>query len=221
MFLSHVSHHILITCLDDFIFSIILLFKGKNLELFAWLNMLKRTSVAEYIFLNEWGTCVFIKVITVKILHFPLDSPSRTPVLVGSDEFDKCLSNDKFSHEEYSNGALSILQYPYGKCDYSCIENAKFYFLFILCINLKLINRIQMKGSRQLEGRKKNILWGNVVNGGQGCKLQSQIVTVHIPVLPHTRLGTPNVTVSRFLHLWNKDGNPHMYLLGCCEVWVR
>ena len=34
------------------------------------------------------------------------------------DEFDKCLSNDKFSHEEYSNGALSILQYPYGKCDY-------------------------------------------------------------------------------------------------------
>ncbi|XP_023376270.1 eukaryotic translation initiation factor 2-alpha kinase 3 isoform X2 [Pteropus vampyrus] len=42
-----------------------------------------------------------------------LDSPSRTPVLVGSDEFDKCLSNDKFSHEEYSNGALSILQYPY------------------------------------------------------------------------------------------------------------
>ncbi|XP_045440149.1 eukaryotic translation initiation factor 2-alpha kinase 3 isoform X4 [Pipistrellus kuhlii] len=42
-----------------------------------------------------------------------LDSPSRTPILVGSDEFDKCLSNDKFSHEEYSNGALSILQYPY------------------------------------------------------------------------------------------------------------
>ena len=43
------------------------------------------------------------------------DSPSRTPALVGSDEFDKCLNNDKFSHEEYSNGALSILQYPYGK----------------------------------------------------------------------------------------------------------
>ncbi|OXB78781.1 UNVERIFIED_CONTAM: hypothetical protein H355_011799 [Colinus virginianus] len=42
-----------------------------------------------------------------------LDSPSRTPVLVGSDEFDKCLSNDKYSHEEYSNGALSVLQYPY------------------------------------------------------------------------------------------------------------
>lgn len=81
---------------------------------------------------------VFIKVITVKILRFPLDSPSRTPVLVGSDEFDKCLSNDKFSHEEYSNGALSILQYPYGKCDYSWIENAEFYFLFSLCINLKL-----------------------------------------------------------------------------------
>ncbi|XP_040191400.1 eukaryotic translation initiation factor 2-alpha kinase 3 isoform X1 [Rana temporaria] len=44
-----------------------------------------------------------------------IHSPSRTPVLVGSDEFDKCLSNDKFSHEEYSNGALSVLQYPYAK----------------------------------------------------------------------------------------------------------
>lgn len=43
------------------------------------------------------------------------DSPSRTPALVGSDEFDKCLNNDKFSHDEYSNGALSILQYPYGE----------------------------------------------------------------------------------------------------------
>lgn len=42
-----------------------------------------------------------------------IHSPSRTPVLVGSDEFDKCLTNDKFSHDEYSNGALSILQYPY------------------------------------------------------------------------------------------------------------
>uniref|UniRef100_A0A8C4VGC4 Eukaryotic translation initiation factor 2-alpha kinase 3 n=1 Tax=Gopherus evgoodei TaxID=1825980 RepID=A0A8C4VGC4_9SAUR len=42
-----------------------------------------------------------------------IHSPSRTPVLVGSDEFDKCLSNDRFSHEEYSNGALSVLQYPY------------------------------------------------------------------------------------------------------------
>ncbi|XP_029448991.1 eukaryotic translation initiation factor 2-alpha kinase 3 isoform X2 [Rhinatrema bivittatum] len=49
-----------------------------------------------------------------KIRWKPLiHSPSRTPVLVGSDEFDKCLSNDKFSHEEYSNGALSVLQYPY------------------------------------------------------------------------------------------------------------
>lgn len=49
-----------------------------------------------------------------KIKWKPLiHSPSRTPVLVGSDEFDKCLSNDKFSHEEYSNGALSVLQYPY------------------------------------------------------------------------------------------------------------
>ena len=45
----------------------------------------------------------------------PPDSPSRTPVLVGSEEFDKCLNNDKFSHDEYSNGALSILQYPYGR----------------------------------------------------------------------------------------------------------
>ncbi|KAM6961432.1 LOW QUALITY PROTEIN: eukaryotic translation initiation factor 2-alpha kinase 3 [Aplochiton taeniatus] len=42
-----------------------------------------------------------------------IHSPSRTSVLVGSDEFDKCLNNDKFSHDEYSNGALSILQYPY------------------------------------------------------------------------------------------------------------
>ncbi|OCT99208.1 eukaryotic translation initiation factor 2-alpha kinase 3 isoform X1 [Xenopus laevis] len=46
-----------------------------------------------------------------------IHSPSRTPVLVGSDEFDKCLSNDKFSHEEYSNGALSVLQYPYAKLE--------------------------------------------------------------------------------------------------------
>lgn len=42
-----------------------------------------------------------------------IHSPSRTPSLVGSDELDKCLNNDKFSHDEYSNGALSILQYPY------------------------------------------------------------------------------------------------------------
>uniref|UniRef100_A0A3B5L099 non-specific serine/threonine protein kinase n=1 Tax=Xiphophorus couchianus TaxID=32473 RepID=A0A3B5L099_9TELE len=42
-----------------------------------------------------------------------IQSPSRTPALVGSDEFDKCLSNDKYSHDEYSNGALSVLQYPY------------------------------------------------------------------------------------------------------------
>uniref|UniRef100_H3CYY3 Eukaryotic translation initiation factor 2-alpha kinase 3 n=1 Tax=Tetraodon nigroviridis TaxID=99883 RepID=H3CYY3_TETNG len=54
------------------------------------------------------------------IIHLPtvkwkplIHSPSRTPALVGSDEFDKCLNNDKFSHDEYSNGALSILQYPY------------------------------------------------------------------------------------------------------------
>lgn len=74
----------------------------------------------------------------VNCLHFFfLDSPSRTPVLVGSDEFDKCLSNDKFSHEEYSNGALSILQYPYGKCHYSVVS-----FSY-----LKLINKIQMKVS--------------------------------------------------------------------------
>lgn len=52
-----------------------------------------------------------------EVIHLVLDtdSPSRTPALVGSDEFDKCLNNDKFSHDEYSNGALSILQYPYGK----------------------------------------------------------------------------------------------------------
>lgn len=66
----------------------------------------------------------------LRFCHFLLDSPSRTPVLVGSDEFDKCLSNDKFSHEEYSNGALSILQYPYGKCDYAWLENTEFYFIY-------------------------------------------------------------------------------------------
>lgn len=53
--------------------------------------------------------------LSITLVPFLLDSPSRTPVLVGSEEFDKCLNNDKFSHEEYSNGALSILQYPYGK----------------------------------------------------------------------------------------------------------
>ncbi|KAK1791557.1 hypothetical protein P4O66_013557, partial [Electrophorus voltai] len=42
-----------------------------------------------------------------------IHSPSRTPALVGSEEFDKCLNNDKYSYEEYSNGALSILQYPH------------------------------------------------------------------------------------------------------------
>ncbi|KAF7710592.1 eukaryotic translation initiation factor 2-alpha kinase 3 [Silurus meridionalis] len=42
-----------------------------------------------------------------------IHSPSRTPALVGPEEFDKCLKNDKFSYEEYSNGALSILQYPH------------------------------------------------------------------------------------------------------------
>ncbi|KAJ8281468.1 hypothetical protein GJAV_G00068040 [Gymnothorax javanicus] len=63
--------------------------------------------------LNSRGTETdIISLPTVKwkpLIH----SPSRTPVLVGSEEFDKCLNNDKFSHEEYSNGALSVLQYPY------------------------------------------------------------------------------------------------------------
>ncbi|XP_005156642.3 eukaryotic translation initiation factor 2-alpha kinase 3 [Danio rerio] len=63
--------------------------------------------------LNGWGGDTdMMPPPTVKwkpLIH----SPSRTPVLVGSEEFDKCLNNDKFSHEEYSNGALSILQYPY------------------------------------------------------------------------------------------------------------
>ncbi|CAJ1074640.1 eukaryotic translation initiation factor 2-alpha kinase 3 [Xyrichtys novacula] len=48
-----------------------------------------------------------------------IHSPSRTPALVGSDEFDKCLNNDKFSHDEYSNGALSVLQYPYDNGYYN------------------------------------------------------------------------------------------------------
>ncbi|XP_067884870.1 eukaryotic translation initiation factor 2-alpha kinase 3 isoform X2 [Heterodontus francisci] len=42
-----------------------------------------------------------------------IHSPARTPALIRSDEHDKCLSNDRHSHDEYSNGALSILQYPY------------------------------------------------------------------------------------------------------------
>ncbi|XP_048398697.1 eukaryotic translation initiation factor 2-alpha kinase 3 isoform X2 [Stegostoma tigrinum] len=42
-----------------------------------------------------------------------IHSPARTPALIRSDERDKCLSNDRHSHDEYSNGALSILQYPY------------------------------------------------------------------------------------------------------------
>uniref|UniRef100_A0A8C9V7A5 non-specific serine/threonine protein kinase n=1 Tax=Scleropages formosus TaxID=113540 RepID=A0A8C9V7A5_SCLFO len=64
--------------------------------------------------LDARGSKSIISLPTVKwkpLIH----SPSRTPVLVGSEEFDKCLNNDKFSHEEYSNGALSVLQYPYGK----------------------------------------------------------------------------------------------------------
>nr|XP_023651420.1 eukaryotic translation initiation factor 2-alpha kinase 3 isoform X1 [Paramormyrops kingsleyae] len=62
--------------------------------------------------LDSRNTGGIISLPTVKwkpLIH----SPSRTPVLVGSEEFDKCLNNDKFSHEEYSNGALSVLQYPY------------------------------------------------------------------------------------------------------------
>ncbi|XP_056914373.1 eukaryotic translation initiation factor 2-alpha kinase 3 isoform X2 [Takifugu flavidus] len=64
------------------------------------------------------------------IIHLPtvkwkplIHSPSRTPALVGSDEFDKCLNNDKFSHDEYSNGALSILQYPYDNGYYFPYSN--------------------------------------------------------------------------------------------------
>ncbi|MBZ3883292.1 Eukaryotic translation initiation factor 2-alpha kinase 3, partial [Sciurus carolinensis] len=58
-----------------------------------------------------------------------IHSPSRTPVLVGSDEFDKCLSNDKFSHEEYSNGALSVLQYPYDPKPLSMFPGDNGYYL--------------------------------------------------------------------------------------------
>uniref|UniRef100_A0A4W3JDH4 non-specific serine/threonine protein kinase n=1 Tax=Callorhinchus milii TaxID=7868 RepID=A0A4W3JDH4_CALMI len=54
------------------------------------------------------------------IIHLPklkwnplIHSPSRTPALVSSDEHDKCLINDRLSHEEYSSRGLSILQYPY------------------------------------------------------------------------------------------------------------
>uniref|UniRef100_A0A3Q3XLX9 Eukaryotic translation initiation factor 2-alpha kinase 3 n=1 Tax=Mola mola TaxID=94237 RepID=A0A3Q3XLX9_MOLML len=66
------------------------------------------------------------------IIHIPtvkwkplVHSPSRTPALVGSDEFDKCLNNDKYSHDEYSNGALSVLQYPYDNGYY--FPYSKFY----------------------------------------------------------------------------------------------
>lgn len=74
------------------------------------------------------------------LIHLVLDtdSPSRTPALVGSDEFDKCLSNDKFSHDEYSNGALSILQYPYGKsltlCLYLCWQQKDLNFTDLLSL---------------------------------------------------------------------------------------
>ncbi|MEQ2197271.1 hypothetical protein XENOCAPTIV_026851 [Xenoophorus captivus] len=59
-----------------------------------------------------------------------IQSPSRTPALVGSDEFDKCLSNDKYSHDEYSNGALSILQYLTDFEPVQCLGRGGFGVVF-------------------------------------------------------------------------------------------
>ncbi|XP_054652998.1 eukaryotic translation initiation factor 2-alpha kinase 3 isoform X2 [Dunckerocampus dactyliophorus] len=79
-----------------------------------------------------------------------IHSPSRTPALVGSDEFDKCLNNDKFSYDEYSNGALSILQYPY--------DNG-YYFPYGKRYRGKrdsAVSVIKRSGSRADNGRKKD-----------------------------------------------------------------
>nr|XP_057934683.1 eukaryotic translation initiation factor 2-alpha kinase 3 [Doryrhamphus excisus] len=79
-----------------------------------------------------------------------IHSPSRTPALVGSDEFDKCLNNDKFSYDEYSNGALSILQYPY--------DNG-YYFPYGKRYRGKrdsAVSVIKRSGSRTDNGRKKD-----------------------------------------------------------------
>lgn len=127
-FFKYTSHHILTTCLNNSSSLQDCFSRERTLSHFVHLTCLYWTVWLNIYFLNKWSTHVFIKIIIVTILHFLLDSPSRTPVLVGSDEFDKCLSNDKFSHEEYSNGALSILQYPYGKCDYVRTENAILFF---------------------------------------------------------------------------------------------
>ncbi|XP_059209287.1 eukaryotic translation initiation factor 2-alpha kinase 3 [Centropristis striata] len=77
-------------------------------------------------------------------------SPSRTPALVGSDEFDKCLNNDKYSHDEYSNGALSILQYPY--------DNG-YYFPYSKRYRVKRYSAVSLingKGAQAESGRKKD-----------------------------------------------------------------
>ncbi|XP_069016865.1 eukaryotic translation initiation factor 2-alpha kinase 3 [Embiotoca jacksoni] len=79
-----------------------------------------------------------------------IHSPSRTPALVGSDEFDKCLNNDRFSHEEYSNGALSVLQYPY--------DNG-YYFPYSKRYRGKrdsAVSVIQGNGARADSGRRKD-----------------------------------------------------------------
>lgn len=77
--------------------------------------MFSKIMQLEFLWKSSKSRILLIIIHLRKLSLLCLDSPSRTPVLVGSDEFDKCLSNDKYSHEEYSNGALSVLQYPYGR----------------------------------------------------------------------------------------------------------
>ncbi|XP_061750848.1 eukaryotic translation initiation factor 2-alpha kinase 3 [Nerophis ophidion] len=79
-----------------------------------------------------------------------IHSPSRTPALVGSDEFDKCLNNDKFSYNEYSNGALSILQYPYDN-GYHYPYGKRYRGKRDSAVSV-----IKRSGSRSVNGRKKD-----------------------------------------------------------------
>lgn len=94
-----------------------LCFLALILVLTAWSGnlMFSKIMQLEFSWKSSKGRILLIIIHLRKLSLLCLDSPSRTPVLVGSDEFDKCLSNDKYSHEEYSNGALSVLQYPYGR----------------------------------------------------------------------------------------------------------
>lgn len=134
IFLSHIPHHILMTCINDSS-SLQDCFSREKTLGHCLTNIFKLNCGWISLFWMNEAYPFSLKSQQLRFHRFLLDSPSRTPVLVGSDEFDKCLSNDKFSHEEYSNGALSILQYPYGKCDYIWTENGVwFFYLFSLLI---------------------------------------------------------------------------------------